>query len=51
MPVMMQTYFMCPEKNQEENLPVLKMALTRRYNDLKNTWDNVVEDRLQPQEQ
>ena len=38
------------EKREEEDLPVLKTALTHRYNDSKTIYKNTMEDWLQPSE-
>ena len=44
------TDYICQEKKEEENSPVLKTVLTHQYNDLKSTYKSMEEDRSQPSE-
>ena len=43
-------HYMCQEKNEEEELPALKMPLTHQYNDPKPTYKNAEEVCLKPRE-
>ena len=49
-PRMTLTDYMIQEKNEEEDLPILKTALTHQYNDLNATYKSVEKDLLQPPE-
>ena len=44
---MMLTDYMCQEKKDQENLPVMKTALTHQYKDLETTYKSLEEDWLQ----
>ena len=45
---MMLRDYMCQEKEEEEDFPVFKIALTDRYKDTKTTHKSTEKDRLQP---
>ena len=49
-PEMTLTNYVCQEKMEEEESPVLMVTLTYRYNNLKTTYKSVEEDWLQPPE-
>ena len=41
---MTTTNYMCHEKMEEEDSPVLKIVLMLRYNDLKTTSESAMKD-------